>query len=194
MNARLPELFGVPWKGAVPQRVSSPARQLSFQPVAVGAVEGGNGFSRSTPVQRAAKGGLATMWAATQVNVEQASKRATRRPTRRITGKAGIGREASDARTSRLDRSNDGGTRGRGGRWQHGKPCRWIGTRQPEPREGQAGPAGWRRGPPYRGSRVMAVERRASGAEGRGKIEGLREWLRLGSRIVGREFGARRLQ
>ena len=39
------------------------------------------------------------MWAATRVNVEQASKRATRGPTRRITGKAGTGREASDARS-----------------------------------------------------------------------------------------------
>ena len=36
---------------------------------------------------------------ATRVNVEQASKRAMRRPTRRITGKAATGREASDART-----------------------------------------------------------------------------------------------
>ena len=33
-----------------------------------------------------------------------------------------------------------------------------AGTRQPEPREGQAGPAGWRRGPQYRGSRVMPAE------------------------------------
>ena len=49
-------------------------------------------------MQRAALGGLATMWAATRVNVEQASKRATRGPIRRITGQAGTGREASDAR------------------------------------------------------------------------------------------------
>ncbi len=46
-------------------------------------------------------------------------------------------------RTGRLRRGSGGGTHGRGGRWQHGKPCRWRGTRQPEPREGQAGPAGW---------------------------------------------------
>ena len=100
------------------------------------------------------------MRAATRVNVEQASKRATRRPTRRITGQAATGREASDARTGRLRRGNDGGTHGRGGWWQHGKPWRWRGTRQPEPREGQAGPAGWRRGPQYRGSRVMPMEGR----------------------------------
>ena len=39
-----PELFGAPWKGAIPQRVSRPARQLSLQPVAIRAVEGGNDF------------------------------------------------------------------------------------------------------------------------------------------------------
>ena len=104
------------------------------------------------------------MWAATRVNVEQASKRATRGPTRRITGKADTGREASDARTGRPRRGSDGGTHGRGGRWQHGKPCRWRGTRQPEPREGQAGPAGWRRGLYYRGSRVTPVEGRSPGS------------------------------
>ena len=37
---------------------------------------------------------------------------------------------------------------------------RVAGTRQPEPREGEAGPAGWRRGPQYRGSRVMPAEGR----------------------------------
>ena len=68
-------------------------------------------------------------------------KRATRAPT----GSAGV---------------LGGGMYGRGDWTQHGKPCRWRGTRQPTAREGQVGPAGWRRGPQYQGSRVMPMEGR----------------------------------
>ena len=68
-------------------------------------------------------------------------KRATRAPT----GSAGV---------------LGGGMYGRGDWTQHGKPCRWRGTRQPTAREGQVGPTGWRRGPQYQGSRVMPVEGR----------------------------------
>ena len=47
------------------------------------------------------------------------------------------------------------------GDWsQHEKPCRLSGTRQPTAREGQVGPAGWRRGRQYQGSRVMPVKER----------------------------------
>ena len=68
--------------------------------------------------------------------------------------------EASDASTDRFRRGIGGGMYGRGDWTQHGKPCRWRGTRQPTAREGQVGPAGWRRGPQYQGSRVMPVEGR----------------------------------
>ena len=44
---------------------------------------------------------------------------------------------------------------------QHGKPCRWCRTHQPEPREGQAGPAGWRMGLYYLGCRVTPAEGRS---------------------------------
>ena len=56
------------------------------------------------------------------------------------TGKAASGREASDASTDRFRRGNGGGTCGRGDWSQHGKPCRWRGTRQRTAREGQVGP------------------------------------------------------
>ena len=91
---------------------------------------------------------LANMQAGTRVNAEQASRRAMREPTLLLKGE---------------------------GRWRSGKKSdistepfppgywRWHAwkredvatrealsvarTRQPEPREGQAGPAGWRTGP-----------------------------------------------
>ena len=69
---------------AVKRRTSpagaSPARQLSLQPVAIGAVGGGNEprslWCRGSP------GDLASMQAVTRVNAEQASKRVMRKPTR----------------------------------------------------------------------------------------------------------------
>ena len=61
---------------------ANPARQLSLQPVADGADDGGNDIARSTPTTKGRVGGSATMRAATRVNAEQASKRVTRRPTR----------------------------------------------------------------------------------------------------------------
>ena len=64
---------------------------------------------------------------------------------------------------------------GRGDWTQHGKPCRWSGTRQPTAREGQVGPAGWRRGPQYQESRVMPVE---------GRDLRWKRW-RKGSRLAG---------
>ena len=38
-DGNFPGLFGAPWKGSVLQRASRPARQLSLQPVAIGAAE-----------------------------------------------------------------------------------------------------------------------------------------------------------
>ena len=64
---------------------------------------------------------------------------------------------------------------GRGDWTQHGKPCQWSGTRQPTAREGQVGPAGWRRGPQYQESRVMPVE---------GRDLRWKRW-RKGSRLAG---------
>ena len=60
---------------------ANPARQLSLQPVADGADDGGNDIARSTPTAKGCVGGSATMRAATRVNAEQASKRVTWRPT-----------------------------------------------------------------------------------------------------------------
>ena len=88
---------------AVTRRRSSaganPARQLSLQPVAIGADDGGNDIVRSTP-RRAALGGSATMRAATRVNAEQASKRLMRKPTRLSCGE-GCQRSGSERREHR---------------------------------------------------------------------------------------------
>ena len=46
--------YGVPWKGTVPQRVRIPPGELSLQPVAIGADDGGNDIVRSTSVERVA--------------------------------------------------------------------------------------------------------------------------------------------
>ena len=46
-----------------------------------------------------------------------------------------------------------------------------VRTHQPEPREGQAGPAGWRMGSYYRRSRVMPVEGRSPGSRAMRKGE-----------------------
>ena len=92
-----------PTQCAVTRRRSSaganPARQLSLQPVAIGADDGGNDIVRSTP-RRAALGGSATMRAATRVNAEQASKRLMRKPTRLGSGE-GCQRSGSERREHR---------------------------------------------------------------------------------------------
>ena len=135
-SANIARLIRAPWRRCRHPAGANPARQLSLQPVAIGAVEGGNDFDRSTPVQRAALGGLATMWAATRVNVEQASKRATRRPTRRISGKAGTGRKASDPGR----RSRTCGTGAPPAACEPSAPGRAIpGCSQPAPPQGRAG-------------------------------------------------------
>ena len=95
---------------------------------------------------------------------------------RRRKGKAASGREVSDASTDRFRRGNGGGMYGRGDWTQHGKPCRWRGTRQPTAREGQVGPVGWRRGPQYQGSWVMPVEGRDLRWKRWRKGAGSREW------------------
>ncbi len=82
------------------------------------------------------------MRAATRVNAEQASKLVMRKRPAMNTGKAAIGREASDKRTGRLRRGIGGGTHGRWEWTQHGKPRRWRGTRQPTTREGWVGSFG----------------------------------------------------
>ena len=88
------------------------------------------------------------MRAATRVNAEQASKREDAEADPIATsGKAATDREASEMGTGRFRRGSGGGTHGRGEQQQHGKPCAVTCTCQPEPREGQAGPAGWRTGP-----------------------------------------------
>ena len=70
-------------------------------------------------------GGLATMRAGTGVNVEQASKRAIRKPTLLLIGEGRwrIGKRATRAPIC-FRRGIDAGTHGRGRRQQHGKPCR----------------------------------------------------------------------
>ena len=116
MSCALPHCIGHPSRfGTLGRRCVSPSNTRGRSPVphrACGDLSGGSGVTRFPTAT------------ATRVNVEQASKRATRGPTRRITGKADTGREASDARTGRPRRGIDGGTHGRGGRWQHGKPFR----------------------------------------------------------------------
>ena len=98
------------------------------------------------------------MRAATRVNVEQASKRAMRRPTRRNNGgrlppagkratRAPVG-SAGVMTAARMEEGGGGNT---------GSPV-GGGHAPTGTREGQAGPAGWRRGPQYRGCRVMPAE------------------------------------
>jgi hypothetical protein len=59
---------------------AKPTRQLSLQPVAIGAVVQG-GTAEASGVE-GHFGGLANMQAVTRVNVAQASKRVMRKPTR----------------------------------------------------------------------------------------------------------------
>lgn len=77
------------------------------------------------------------------VNVEQTSKRAMRRLTpSEIVGKAGISGEASGKGNLMLRRGSDGGTCGQRERDDTGSPRRWVGSTQPETREGRTGPLG----------------------------------------------------
>ena len=127
-------------KGTVPQRVRVSPGKPSLPAVAIGADGGDNDIVRSTSMERVAQGDPATMRAATRVNAEQVSKPGMREPTRPYVERAPTGREVSDKRTGWSRRGIGGGTHGRGGWEQHGKPCRRCGTHQPGPREGQAGP------------------------------------------------------
>ena len=63
-------------------------------------------------------------------------------------------------------------------------------THQPEPREGQAGSAGRRRGLYDCGRRVVPVEERGLRCGKMGKEEGLREWLCLCPRMKGKDSGS----
>ena len=62
-------------------------------------------------------------------------------------GKAATGREASDVSTGRFRRGSGGGTHGRGGWQQHGKPCRWSAHSNRNPVRGRPGRqgGGWAR-------------------------------------------------
>ena len=113
------------------------------------------------------------MRAATRVNAEQASKRATRRPTRLNNGE-GCHRSRSERHAHRpAPPGNGGGTHGRGGWLQHGKPRRWRGTRQPTTREGRVGLFGVAERPVLltrpgnagggKGPQVRSDDRRAAG-------------------------------
>ena len=72
-----------------------------------------------------------------------------------------------------LRRGNGGGTHGRGGWLQHGKPRRWRGTRQPTTREGRVGLFGVAERPVLltrlgnagggKGPQVRSDDRRAAG-------------------------------
>lgn len=77
------------------------------------------------------------------VNVEQTPKRVMRRPTPSvIVGKAGTSGEASGKGILMLRRGSDGGTCGQRERHDTGSPRRWVGSTQPETREGRTGPLG----------------------------------------------------
>ena len=92
---------------------------------------------------------------------EQASKGMMRKPTRPDNGEGChlFGKRVTHAPTgsagvlaaARMEEESGRNT---------GSPARWRGTRQPTAREGQVGPAGWRRGLKYRGCRVMPAEGR----------------------------------
>jgi hypothetical protein len=90
----------------------------------------------------------ASSQAVTRVNVEQASKDLTWKPTRLYIGE-GRSRWGNEAHASRSDtnqgfhRGNDDGMRANGEPRQHGKPLRWERvTPKPDAREGHAGSTG----------------------------------------------------
>ena len=65
-----------------------------------------------------------------------------------------------------------------------GSPVGGVARTEPEPREGQAGPSGWRMGSYYRGSRVMPVEGRSPGSGT--TLEGGKA-MATGKRLIGPE-------
>ena len=67
-----------------------PTRQLSLQPVAIGAAGGGNETAEAFD-GKGRLGDSASRQAVTRVNAEQASKRVMWEPTRAQTGKAAVG-------------------------------------------------------------------------------------------------------
>ena len=72
--------------------------------------------------------------------------------------------ETSDS-TQRLRRGIGVGMRAQGNRGNTGSPIGWWRvTTHRTPARDRPGPVGWRRGPQYRGSRVMPVEGRGLGS------------------------------
>ena len=134
---------------AVKRRTSSagasPARQLSLQPVAIGAA--GEATNSSKPsMEKVATGDSASMQAVTRVNAEQASKRVMWKPTRlNLRGRPLLLGRTSD-RPQRSRRGNGDGMSARGRR-QHGKPeWRRVVTANRTPARDRPGRVGWRRG------------------------------------------------
>ena len=126
---------------------ANPARQLSLQPVAVGAGEGGNEIACSTSTRRAALGGSASMQAATggtlrrprnnsrgsrpasySGRLQSAGKRATRAPA----GSVGVVAAAC------MQEGNGRNT---------GSPVGGVARANRTPARGRPGRLGWRRGP-----------------------------------------------
>ena len=111
--------------------------------------------SRRVTIRTEALDGKGPPWAVQRacrlqraVNVEQASKRVMRKPTRRQYGE-GCQRPGKRATRAPVGSAGgiDGGMHARGRQQQHGKPCRWRARAKPGAREGQLGPAGWRERP-----------------------------------------------
>ena len=97
--------------------------------------------------QRTVLDGSASAQAVTRVNAEQASKRLMRRPTRLVYGE-GCQQPGSGRREHRL--APPGYWRRHAGKREASATREALSvarTRPPGTREGQLGPAGWRRGP-----------------------------------------------
>jgi len=132
--------------GASPTRLTQ-----SLQPVAIEAV-----VKVTKPPEPSRKTGRssdsASSQAVTRVNVEQASKVLTWKPTRLLIGE-GRSRWGNEAHASRSDtnqgfhRGNDDGMRAHGEPRQHGKPLRWERvTSNRMPARAKPGRQGWRTG------------------------------------------------
>ena len=145
LNGGLARIIQCAVKGVVSSAGANPARQLSFQPVAIGAaVE-----VTKPPEPSMAKGRFgdsASRQAVTRVNAEQASKRVMWEPTRLSNGEGQRrwGRRTSK-RTQRSHRGSGDGMLTGGGTTKHGKPQRWrrvTANRKPaRDRPGRAGVA-----------------------------------------------------
>ena len=102
-------------------------------------------------------GGSATMRAGTRVNAEQASRRALRKPTLL---RIGEGRRLAGKRATRAPagfrRGSGAGTHGKMESAATREALPVPGTRQPEPREGRAGPGRVADGPVVPGTRGNA--------------------------------------